>query len=202
MQTKEFDLNGPLSTAKPAFEGSTRLGKTLRNMLDQSNGSSAYGGAFVLLPSGGESQWWTMEEFNAGSWKASYSRKVQETWFFAVDTLGFPFGILGEEVVHLNPETGHLKPIAFKLGEFLEAVESDPDTLVRLDLFDAWCQAGEGIGTRERLAPKTPIMLGGGKGVEDLYAADLMERMDFNAELHSQTKDMPEGTQVTFKLTR
>lgn len=199
--TRKFELDGPISKAPPEFSGDSRLAKALRQVLDQANGATAYDGAFILLPSGDASVTVSMEEFNAGDWKVAYPPRVQQTWFFALDAIGMPFGIMDEEIVKLDPETGELTPIAGKIGEFLGAVEANPDQTIRLDVFEAWAKAGRSLPARSRLAPKTPVMMGGGEGPEDLYEADIMERADFNAHLYAQTKDLPDGYKVTFKIT-
>ena len=162
-------------------------------MLAQANGAACCGGAFVLLPSGGDAVFWTMEEVNAGAWKAAYVPEVREAWFFAVDVLGHPFGILGEDIVRLDPETGTLEPVAKRLGEFLDAVRADPDEFGEA-LLRRWESSGTTLAPRERLVPAIPFMMAGAPPRTRFVAVDLMDALDYHADLHARMKDVPDGT--------
>lgn len=60
------------------------------------------------------------------------------------------------------------------------------------------CHARRGEGTA---APRTPFALGGDLAVENLYAASQVELMRVRGRLATQLQGLPDGAQVTLKLT-
>lgn len=153
----------------------------------------------MLLPSGGDAAVPNIEIYN-GAWKAAYPDFVRRTTFFALDVFGFPFGLSEGRVVQLDPETGALNHVSGTLGGLLRKVEKEPDSTIGLAVFEAWCRNGREMAMGQRLAPKTPFVLGGGKEIGDLYAADIMKRAAFNAHIYSQIKDLPDGATVEMKV--
>lgn len=140
----------------------------------------------------------TIEEFNANKWKASYPSAVRDTVFFALDTFGFPFGISGDVIVQLDPETGVLSRMADTIGHLCDRVRTEPDEIVGLNAFDTWIDAGRTLAINQRIAPKIPFLFkeGGNSLLDDFYEADILERAAFNAFIYEQTKDLPDGALI------
>jgi len=184
---REFYLSGPLSEGKPAYAGQGRLPGALRTLLAQWNGVFAYAGALVILPSGTSRACWTMEELNAGAWRAAYP-EATEAWFFAVDAVGHPFGILDDAVVRLDPETGAVARLHEEWDGFLAAVEAEPNRTARLHLFEAWVSTGKTLGLRDRIVPDMPFCEGGGRAISAYHAEDLMLFLDLSARRHARLR--------------
>lgn len=195
-----FQAIGLISETVSTFEADSGLLSKLADMLRQSNGFAMWGGAFVVLPSGDDAVLPSIETFNKGEWKKAYPQDVEQTTFFAVDAFGFPFGVSQDAVVQLDPETGSLSPVAATLGELLEKVRSEPKNTIGLLAFEKWRQAGRELRLGQRLAPKIPFVMGGGKEIDDFYAADILERAAFNSHVYEQIKDLPDGATVELKV--
>ncbi|AOG03117.1 hypothetical protein [Bosea sp. RAC05] len=201
MDEQEVEANGPLSEGKSAFNSDKGLESKLANLLHQSNGFHFYRGALLFFPSGTAMYGIpTIEEFNAAAWKASYGPEVSTALFFAVDTLGYPFGIANERIVQLDPETGEMNEIADDFLGFFEAVHRDPDTLIGAGLFQAWVEAGRMIGANERLAPNLPFITAKASAIDDFHAEDMLSRAAFNAYLFEQTSALPKDARVAIKV--
>lgn len=194
-----FQAIGPISDRVSTFEADGGLLSKLADLLRQSNGFAMWGGAFVILPSGNDAVLPSIEAFNRGEWKKAYPKDVAETTFFAVDAFGFPFGISQDAVVQLDPEIGSLSPIAATLGELFEKVRSESWAPIGLSAFEKWRQADRELRLGQCLAPKIPFVMGGGKEVDDFYAADILDRAAFNAYIYEQIKDLPDGATVELK---
>jgi hypothetical protein len=187
-------MDGPLSRTKPGFEPSSERERSLRKLLDQSNGFHMKA-AFLLLPSADDTVAYSIETYNAGAWKVAYGPEVSSSLFFALDALGSPFGICGNRICQLDPETGAFETFASDFRDLFDRVASSPES-IGVPLVEAWTGSGRSLTLFQRLAPKVPFILGGRGRVEDLYAADILERRDFNADLHAQTKGLADGTSV------
>lgn len=154
----------------------------------------------MVLPSGQADGLPTIESYNDGAWKRSYDEDVHDTTFFALDVFGYPFGISGDHIVQLDPETGRLELISNTMRGLLERVEREPK-MIGIAVFNNWLASGRTLDIQHRLAPKIPFILGGGTDREDFYAADIMQRAEFNAYIYEETKNLPEGTQMRFEIT-
>jgi len=196
-----IEAYGPLTEVPSQFVGKTVLLGELASILQQSNGFTMFGGAFVALPSGSCDYVPTIEAYNSHRWKDSYSPSVQNTLFFALDTSGYPFGVADGMIVHLDPETGSMDPVAETISSFLDRVWKNPYDLIDLAIFEEWFDSGKTFELSERLAPVFPFILGGGETIDDLYAADILERAEFNAYIYEQLKDVPDGVQVELRCT-
>lgn len=200
MTDVSYHAVGPISATPSGFEARNGLLADLADMLRQSNGFVMWDGAFVLLPSGDGGPVPGIEGFNAGEWKRAYPKEVEDTVFFAVDAFGFPFGVSHDRVVQLDPETGILRPVAETLGGLLDKVRAEPDETVALFALERWRAAGRDLRLGQRLAPKTPFVLGGGREADDFYAADMMERAAFNAHVYGRIRNLPDGATVELKV--
>jgi hypothetical protein len=194
-----FQAVGPLSAATPVFSAPRGILNEIANILGQSNGFALWGGAFIFLPSGSADDVPTIEEFNGHAWKGIYQDDVRRTVFFAMDVFGFPFGVLDNNIVWMNPETGELHRITKSVRRFLEMVNTEPEHMIGFQAHVDWFDRGQTYEIGQRLAPKVPFVLGGGKSIADFYATDIIERADFNAFIYAKTKNMPDRTRIKFE---
>ena len=202
MNHSEFEVHGPLSEDPSTLKAEGGLSSKLVEMLDQSNGFHLHGGALLFLPSGsGVNGLSTIEEFNAAPWKTSYGPEISRALFFAVDAIGYPFGILDERIIQFDPETGELTEIATDFDAFFSASEADPNGIAGAWLYGAWLDAGRQINANERLAPNHPLIFVKTSGIDDFHAENMLNRTAFNAYLYEQTKDLPDGAKVKFVVT-
>src|SRR5256885_447197 len=53
----------------------------------------------------------------------------------------------------------------------------------------------------QRLVLKKPLVLGGNYSLENVFAAEAVEGMRLRGHIATQIKDLPDGTQVDFRVT-
>lgn len=174
----------------------------LRPLLSVKNGFYAFESAlhvFPVTPVPGERG---LHDWNAaGGWRADYQGLADGCTFFAEDLFGGQFCLFDGAVMLFDPETGSKEFVAATTEDWAECILKDYDVLTGWPLAHEWQARNGPIPRSERLVPKLPFVLGGEFNVENLYALAADEAMRFRANLAVRIKDLPDGAEVTLRVT-
>lgn len=171
----------------------------LLQLLRQRNGFYCFESALHVFPSGGGSS--SLEDWNSRSlWRHAYSELAEGYEFFAEDVFGNQFCLADEKVQLFDAETGAISVIASSLEHWACELLVDYDYLTGFPLAHQWQEANGPLIPGHRLLPKTPFVLGGKFELENLYSLDAVSGMCLRGELANQLRDLPEGTEVDFKV--
>jgi len=175
----------------------------LSELLNQVNGFWAFESALQVFPSHADSSGLDVVSWNSLSgWKAAYDDRVQRCLFFAQDAFGFQFGIEEDGVFHFNPEISEFTFIAKDVGDWWQMILIDYEHLTGHASAREWQLLNRPVRWEERLFPKCPFFLGGNFDVDNLFPMNGRHGAEFRAEIYSQTKDLPEGTQVRIRMDK
>jgi hypothetical protein len=178
------------------------LANQLLQMLSARNGFYAFEQALHVFPVCANDSRMDMEAWNAeSSWRAGYPEVSSEGLFFAEDLFGGQFCIRGDRVFTFDPETGDMEFFAADLDEWAEALLADYEVLTGCSLAKQWQAIHGRIPEGHRLLPKRPFVMGGDFAPENLYACDAVEGMKFRAEVASQIRDLPDGSEISIHLS-
>lgn len=166
----------------------------LEALLHLRDGFRTLGGALILRPSVTVAAVRGIEDWNQLSlWRTPY-RHASEILFFADDILGHQFGLLRDEVVRFEPETGVFEHFAFTLDRWAERLLEDPDEVGR-SLVRAWEADHKPLQVNERLQPEIPFILSESEDVAFRVTEDL-ELMRKYARLFRETRQFDDGTTI------
>jgi hypothetical protein len=142
----------------------------------------------------------TWNAASRGGWSSATC--AEGCLFFAEDAFGFQFCLKGNEVCSFDAETGKAEFLAASLEEWAARLLIDFRYLTGHPIAHDWQSTHGPLVPGQRLAPKTPFVLGGEFATTNLYAADQVQLMRLRGRLATQIRDVPDGTQVTLKVTR
>jgi hypothetical protein len=183
----------------PTTVSATLDASGLAPLLTRRNGFYALEGAVHVFPTGQSSQT-TLEVWNDPAlWRSRYQDLDRDVVFFAEDIFGGQFGLRDNAVVSFDPETGALEPIAPSLDAWAELVLID-QSISGYPLAHSWQVANGALPSGQRLVPKQPFVLGGPFDSDNLYALPAIEGMLLRADLASQIRDLPDGTQIRYVI--
>ncbi|MCC5953162.1 MAG: SMI1/KNR4 family protein [Acidimicrobiia bacterium] len=169
-------------------------------MLDHMNGFYAFESALHVFPSG-TSDRMSLELWNAPDlWRRDYDVLTAGLVFFAEDVFGGQFALSDDGVGVFDPETGDVEAIAPDLSSWAAVVMGDYDLLTGYPIAHDWQVLHGPLVEGERLVPKLPFVTGGAFEVGNLYASDAVEGMRARAHLAIQIRDLPDGTQITYRI--
>lgn len=177
-------------------------GRELAEMLSSKNGFYAFESALLVRPLQHDTPPLGVREWNAPDlWKNQYADNLSDVLFFAEDLFGGQFGLRADGVHAFEPETGALSPISPDLAGWAKEVLSDYDFRTGYPLGHDWQIAHAPLPPGIRLLPKIPFVCGGKYEVENLYSLDDVTGMRFRASIANQIRDLPDGAEITFKVS-
>jgi hypothetical protein len=187
------DIGVSLLSANPASQ--------LFKMLRAKNGFYAFESALHVFPLGSAPGVMDLETWNSSTlWRHSFGDMVEGFFFFAEDAFGVQFGIKENKVCTFDPDSGLAKGIGESIEDWAKLVLEDYPLLTGYPLAHEW-QAIHGLlPAGKRLYPKTPFVFGGEFKVENLYAGEPVERMNFYGSVAMQMKGLPDGSKVRLKV--
>jgi hypothetical protein len=193
-------LSGGSITAD-AFAGSPApLYKELKQMLELKNGFYAFESALHIFPSQSPDKM-DLEKWNdLNLWRKDYGDMTEGMFFFAEDIFGGQFCIYENKIYAFDPETAEIELLAENLQGWASAILEDYDYLTGYPLAHEWQKRSGAIPPGKRLAPKIPFIAGGEYVIDNLYIADPIELMKFRGNIAKQIKDLPDGTEINFKV--
>jgi hypothetical protein len=191
--------SGPLNTEQP--DAGVASWRQLTSLLSACDGFYAFESALHVLPSAPTPSERSVSEWNAaGLWRHAFPALGAEWCFFAEDTFGGQVALGNGGVSLFDPETGEFERVANDLQGWARAVLDNYRVLTGFPLAHEWQIANGALLPGQRLTPKIPFVLGGEFAVENLYAADSVSALLYRAELAGQTRDLADGTPVTFRI--
>jgi hypothetical protein len=189
----------PLCGAPGAIEGLEECG--LMSLLRLKNGFYAFEGALHVLPYGPAQNELGLKEWNSSAgWRSDYQGLADDCFFFAEDVFGGQFCVHDGVVMSFDPETGDKCIIAADVEEWAHKILSEYEVLTGHPLAHEWQVRHGAIPHGQRLIPKIPFVLGGNFEVENLFLIEAARGMRSRANLAVQIKDLPEGSNVEFKV--
>jgi hypothetical protein len=165
----------------------------LRTLLTLKNGFFAFDGALHVLPVSRNHNlsWWN----SATGWRSTYPANIPDVFGFALDAFGGQFGLLGGEVVYLNPELGEPEPLAGSVEAWAAMVLEDP-SLVGHSAVEKW-QADHGpLREEQRLVPLVPFVLGGAMTNDNLRVCNTWEATQRYGRLALVLRSLPDGAAI------
>jgi hypothetical protein len=195
---------GPAIIEEPPYHAWTA---GLDELYRQKNGFYAFGGALLVRPIDskhvsmprGIMQW-----NEPALWRTTYGDLIPEAEvFFAEDAFGNQFSFDPKAgFCFFDAETGDKKPIADSVSDWASAVLVDWDYLSGYRPAEAWQKHNRSLMPGERLIPKHPIVLGGSFEISNLMAWPDDKGMRSRGFLARQIKDLPDGSQISFRLIK
>jgi hypothetical protein len=161
-------------------------------------GLTAFGGAFRVFPDqrtgdlAGRDEWNTFD-----LWKAAFGDLAKNLEVFAEDAFGTQFARTDAGVLVFLPETGQIDLFQGTLTEFAQAILSDPNGTIFLDLYEPACAA---LGTPrldQHLAFKVELSLGGVADLDNLQVMDAVSHMRGLGMIARQISTWPIGTRIS-----
>lgn len=122
-----------------------------------------------------------------------------------VNRLGELILVFKDGSVHMmEPGRGVLSRLADSQAQFVELIDKGnrANEWLAIELVDACVARGMRLQPNQCYGFKVPPMLGGEYTVENLEPTDLEVHYSILADIHRQTKDLPEGTPVRIVVDR
>lgn len=206
--SKLVSVAGPALCNKPADISHSLIqlagadGRSLSRMLDSRNGFLAFESALLVYPAGCKESPIELENWNRLElWKTEYGGAADNLVFFAADLFGSQFAIARDSIVRFDPEDGAIEAVAQDLVEWATLILTDYEYQTGYPLARDWQFVNGPIPSGMRLAPTTPFVLGGSYEIDNLYALGALECVRYQASVHRQVRDLPDGTQVRLRVT-
>ena len=172
-----------------------------REILQKKNGFFAFESALHVFSSSTVEASWGIDEWNSRSlWKSDYGGLADDIVCFSEDIFGGQFCIGVSGISRFDPETGDLDPIAHDLEGWAAKILEDYDGTTGYGTAHAW-QATYGLLQPQfRLMPKRPFVVGGTSDLANLVAINSVRLMKNMGNLAQQIHDLPDGSQIEFKV--
>jgi hypothetical protein len=178
-----------------------KIGKAIRQILEQKNGFFCFEAALRFFPSATVAASWGLREWNSRElWKVEYRGLADELFCFAEDIFGGQYCVANGAIGKFDPETGDLESLARTLEEWAAQVLEEYDVVTGWRLAHDWQITHGPLPARHRLMPKRPFVLGGEYVVSNLIAIDSVRLMKNLGNLAHQIHDLPDGAQIQFKI--
>jgi hypothetical protein len=123
----------------------------------------------------------------------------QDFTIWIVNRLGDLVIVLPDESVHLfNVGLGKLTRLADSRDHFVSLIDEadNANQWLAVPLVDACVASGMTLGVGQCYGFKVPPMLGGSYDVTNFEPTSLAVHYGFLADIHRQTKDLPDGTPI------
>jgi len=165
--------------------------------LAEKNGFYAFESALHIFPIGKKEGVMDLETWNSTDvWREAYGDLANGYLFFGEDILGNQFCLNQDGIDSLDAETGQVTHLADRL--VIKEYEFHTGYL----LAHGWQLANRPLNPGERLVPKTLFVTGGDFTIENLYAVDSVKGMRFRGDIAQQIKDLPDGSEVRFRVVQ
>ncbi len=193
----------PLNAEEKGFlAGLGSLGDELAKFLQIKNGFYAFESALLIRPIASTDAVLGLKEWNDPElWIDQFSVDLKDLLFFAEDLFGCQFALHKDGVVRFEPEQGLYKSLSPSLEIWCDMILQDYDLHTEFSLAHSWQKDNEPLPPGNRLLPKVPFVLGGEYKADNLYSSKDVLGMHFCSKLANQIQDIPDGTDITFKIT-
>jgi hypothetical protein len=206
-QKKLLSVSGePLSNRAvalniPDLDEQGSLVRELLALLGRKNGFYGFESALHVFPAAVFEQEMTLGRWNSfGLWRHEYSSIADNKLFFAENAFGDQFCLFKGEVCSFDAETGETTKIGNTIEEWAQRMIEDYELLTGYPLLHEWQLVHGPVPIGMRLMPKTPFVLGGQFALGNVYAISAISGMKTRGNLARQIKELPDGTQITFRV--
>ncbi len=207
---KLFSISGQPVSPRPAvinFAGQGDLDplvEQLEALLNVRNGFYAFESAlhvFSSAPNQSEDKEMTLSEWNAFNlWRFEYGALAHRSLFFAEDAFGNQFCLHAGHVRSFDAETGEMSVLSNDLEGWATRLLAEYDVLTGYPVIHKWQEKNGPLPVGARLMPKIPFVQGGAYSLNNLYSLKAVSAMKSRGNLARQLKDLPDGTQVEFRV--
>jgi hypothetical protein len=122
---------------------------------------------------------------------------------FLVNRFGDAVVVLSDGSVHmLDIGAGVFPRLANNLDEFIDQLPAYARNWLMIPLVDECAAAGMSLGAEQCYSYKTPPMMGGGYELANIHIAPIAEHYAFLADVHRQTRDLPDGARVSARFAQ
>ncbi len=139
------------------------------------------------------------------TWLKGWTPPLPETFtLWMVNRFGDLIIVADDGSVHmLDLGTGVLNRLADSREDFFAMIDQDnnADNWLLITLTDACVAAGMTLHPNECYSLTIPAFLGGKYAVENIKPMDMQLYYELTAEIYRQTKDLPDGAKIQFKIT-
>ena len=170
-------------------------------MLSRKNGFFAFESALRVFPNVTTEQSWGIGEWNSSSlWKNEYGGIADNVLCFAEDIFGGQFCLAERGVSRFDPESGAFDPVADDLESWAAKLLLNYGGMTGYGTAHAWQARNGPLPPRSRLMPKRPFVVGGTSEQANFVAIDSVRLMKNMGNLARQIHDLPNGSQIKFKI--
>jgi len=133
-------------------------------------------------------------------WRHEYGTLAEGLFFFAEDVFGNQFCFREGSVSLFDAETGDAEEVAKSLAEWAERILSEADVLTGHAFLRRWEATNGPLKRGARLVPRIPFVLGGAYDLPNLVQMRAVDGMRFRGNLARQIRDLPDGSQIEFRI--
>jgi hypothetical protein len=185
----------------PDFSDYGQLGEQLAALLRQKNGFYAFESALHVFPAAGYEKEMTLSRWNSfGLWRHEYGDLIGKVLFFGEDTFGDQFCLNDGQICSFDAETAELQVLGCDLEAWAKRILEEYGLLTGYPLVHKWQKRHGPLLIGTRLMPKIPFVLGGEYALENFYTLTSVSAMKSRGNLARQIKNLPDGTQVEFRI--
>jgi hypothetical protein len=180
-----------------------QLPSALQDVLRQVNGLVAFRGGFHLRGAVSAPPWHSLRLALEGpdAIHALFPAVRATDIPFAQDALGEQFLLRDEQVWRLSAEVNELEPLGQSLGEFLEEISFDPDSLGLQPLLRFESEGGS-LAPGQLLSVYPPYVMDTKSPQERSFRAVAMQdRLRFLSQLAAHVSGLPDGAPVRLEIT-
>jgi hypothetical protein len=177
------------------------LSATHRQLLETVNGYVAYNGGLHVRGACLSPTWHSLRQAWSGvsAIHRLFPAVSPEDVPFGQDALGDQFVLRDGCVWKLDAEIGELKSLGMPLWDFDAAVRADPDEFLNLAPLRQFQSEGGTLEPGQLLSVMPPLVLKH-DGDWNYRAIPAQDRLNFLSYLAAQLRDVPDGTQIQFRV--
>lgn len=175
--------------------------RAFESVLGHKNGFYAFDGALLFRPDSlSEPELGIVQWNDAALWRDPFAG-IDGLVFFADDVFGHPFAMGQDDAIFtFDPETEYVERIADDLEAWAAWILQEPAVTLGAGIAGQWQRRFGPIPAGTRLLPATPFMLGGTYELTNFRPIVAVEAMQYRADIATQLRGVPDGTQVILKV--
>jgi hypothetical protein len=179
----------------------TRLSADHRALLESVNGLIAFGGGLHLRGASRTPAWHSLRHaWDGPTALHNQFRAVRATDVpFAQDALGDQYLLRDDQVWRLTAESGDLAPLGVELNAFLAEACNDPVANLSLEPLEEFVAQGGELQPGQLLSVYPPFVVKT-DSPPSYRAIPVHDRLVYLANLARQIGDLPDGTEIEFKI--
>jgi hypothetical protein len=195
-------ISPPTGPAHSLLEMADAPASGLVELLGAKNGFYAFESALHVYPLQRSGIELGLVEWNAPDlWTSEYQGMADGCFFFAEDIFGGQFCSRPDGIYSFDPETGALQQVSADIESWAQAILEDLEFLTGYPVAHAWQESNGALQAGARLVPRIPFVTGGKYEIANFYQLETVKAMRLRANLATQIRDLPDGADITWKIT-